>query len=220
MGLPGAAPQAMAAPAAGGTDHALVSGHLAVGYLGRSSVQVGLTGTASGAEVAAPIIGVRYWLNPQLGLDLGLGFGIDSGSTETPAGDADLPSHWAILLHAGVPLALASGRHYTFEIIPEANVGFGSGSAEVAGVDESSSGFALDLGARAGAEIQFGFMGLPELALQGTIGALFSIQSASTTLEAAGGDQESSQSNMLLRTTVNNSPWNIFTSNVAALYYF
>ncbi|HET9958718.1 MAG TPA: hypothetical protein VFQ61_29700 [Polyangiaceae bacterium] len=219
MGLPGAAPQtATATRAAGGTDHSLVVGHLGVGYLGRSQIQVGAPGGPGGsAAVAAPIIGVRYWMDPTLGIDVGLGFGFDGGSNTNAGVDTDQPSHWAFLLHGGVPLALAAGRHYTFEIVPEANVGFGGGSATVNGVDISNKGFMLDLGARVGSEIQFGFMGIPELALQASVGALFATSSASSTPDGGG---KVSQSQTSFRTTVYNSPWAIFSSNVAALYYF
>jgi len=210
MGLPGAAPQtAIAAPAAGGTDHSLVVGHLGFGYLGRPGVAVG----QAAAVVNAPVIGVRYWLDPGMGIDVGIGFGLTSGSTTTAGTSTDNPSAWAFVLHGGVPLALASGRHYTFTIVPEANVGLGGGGTDTV----SNSGFLLDLGARAGAEIQFGFIGLPELALQGSIGAMFQVTSSSSTPD---GGEKTGQSNMSITTTVFNSPWGIFTNSVSALYYF
>lgn len=212
MGLPGATPQvAVAAPAAGGTDHSLMVGRMGFGYLGRATVTVGMPGATS--DVAAPIVGVRYWMNPGMGLDLGVGLGIQGGSND----GGDPPSLWAVALHGGVPLALGGGRFYTFEIVPEANIGFGGGSQSVQGVDVTNHGFALDLGARAGAEIQFGFIGLPELALQGSIGAMFNIASNSGTPD--GGDSVG-QSSYRFGTTVFANPWAVFTNSVAALYYF
>lgn len=210
MGLPGAAPQtAIAAPAAGGTDHSLVVGHLGVGYLGRPGVPVGAAATL----VNAPVIGVRYWLDPGMGIDVGLGFGFQNSSQTTAGTSVDGPSLWAFVLHGGVPLALATGRHYTFEIVPEANIGLGGGSTG----DTNHHGFLLDIGARAGAEIQFGFIGLPELALQGSIGAMLNVASSSSTPD--GGDK-TGQSSLSLNTTVYNSPWGIFTNSLTALYYF
>ena len=82
------------------------------------------------------------------------------------------------------------------------------------------SGFQLDIGARAGAEIHFGFIDIPQLSLQASVGLLFTLQNAKTTVEAPGGDTETTQSATLLRTASFDNPWNIFTSNVAALYYF
>lgn len=210
MGLPGATPQAaVAAPAAGGTDHSLMVGHLGVGYLGRATVNVG-TGGPGQAAVAAPIIGVRYWMDPGMGLDLGVGLGIDGGSDDTP-------SHWALALHGGVPLALASGRHYTFEVVPEANIGFGGGKGTMGDVDTSHKGFMLDLGARAGAEIQFGFIGLPELALQGSVGVMFNMASQSSKPD---GGPKASSSSYRFGSTVFANPWAVFTNSIAALYYF
>ena len=213
MGLPGAAPQtATAAPVAGGTDHSLVVGHLGFGYLGRPGVTVGTTGPGN-APVAAPVVGIRYWFDPGMGLDVGLGFGVNGGSSD----GGDPPSLWAFVLHGGLPLAMASGRHYTFEIIPEANIGLGGGKAQMGMTDVSNKGFLLDLGARVGAEIQFGFIGLPELALQGSIGAMFSLTSQSMTPD---GGTKVSASQTAFNTTVYNSPWGIFTNSVSALYYF
>jgi hypothetical protein len=226
MGLPGGdattttttnatATTTAAAVAPGATDHEGVVGRMAVGYLGRSNIQVGLT-DGGGASLPAPIIGIRYWLDPGMGLDLGLGLALQGGSSETAGVEDDAPTFFGLLLHGGVPLALASGRHYVFEIIPEANIGFGTGSGD----DVDHSGFLLDVGARAGAEVHFGFIGIPELSLQASVGALFSLQSSKTTVDGAGGEVESSESAWAFRTTVQNSPWNIFTSNVAAFYYF
>jgi hypothetical protein len=209
MGLPGATPQATAAVPVGGTDHSLVAGHLGFGYLGRPGVPVGV----AGAVVDAPVIGVRYWFDQSMGLDLGLGLGISGGSAD----GGDPPSLWAFVLHGGVPLALASGRHYTFEIIPEANIGLGGGTTTAGTLETSHKGFMLDLGARAGAEIQFGFIGIPELALQGSIGAMFSLANQSS--EPDGGENVSA-SQTRFNTTVYNSPWAIFTNSVSALYYF
>lgn len=225
MGLPGAEVVAAdppppvyptEAPAAGASDHDAVVGRLAVGYLGRSELQIGAS-AEGGTALSAPVIGVRYWLDPGMGLDLGLGFGLEGGSSKVNDTEVDSPSFWGLILHGGVPLALATGRHYVFEIIPEANVGFGSGSGE----DIDHSGFQLDVGARAGAEIHFGFMGLPELSLQGSVGAYFLLQSRSTTQNSGDpSETETTQSSYAFRTSVYNSPWSIFSSNIAAFYYF
>jgi hypothetical protein len=109
---------------------------------------------------------------------------------------------------------LASAGHFSFQVIPELNLGFGGASQTVGGMDQSVSAFHLDLGARAGAEIHFGFINVPQLSLQGSIGARMNIDSTSNDPGDAG------TSNFSLATTVGDNPWNIFTSNVAALYYF
>jgi len=218
MALPGAAPQAAAV--AGSSDHDSVVGRLAVGYLGRHTLQVGVPGADVDAIVDAPVIGIRYWLSDFLGIDAGIGFGINSSSTDNGMTDVDGPSTKVFLLHGGVPLSLASAGHFSFQIVPELNVGFASVSQDVpvgmTTVETSAGGFHLDVGARAGAEIHFGFINVPQLSLQGSVGARLAMDSTS----ADNGTVETGTSRFTVNTTVGDNPWNIFTSNVAALYYF
>lgn len=237
MALPGAAPAAAAAP--GNTDHDAVIGRLAVGYLGRRSMVIGTTsappasgdpGDARGTiPMDAPIVGIRYWIDQMLGLDLGVGLSISGGSAEVSPGvpgvptSVDLQGYTVFMAHAGVPLALASGRHYSFQIIPEANLGIASSSIELAGVETRFNGLHLDIGARAGAEIQFGFIDIPELSLQAGVGLLFAMDNTSGTTDATAASPAETSfdvSTNRFGTTVGDNPWNIFTSNIAALYYF
>lgn len=235
MSLPGAAP---ATATAGTSDHDQMVGRLAVGYLGRSTIGAGsVLGPDFGFDDPvyavtgeAPVVGVRYWLNRTLGLDLGVGIGILSSSGEVEVGgtavDADLGSFSGFILHGGVPLALASAGHFTFEIVPEVNVGFASAKVDPNGDGEgevSMSGFHLDLGARAGSEIHFGFIGIPQLSLQGSVGLALALDSGKTTDSTpADGepDSEFSTRQTAFQTTFHNNPWDFFTANVAALYYF
>jgi hypothetical protein len=229
------------------TDHEKVVGRFAIGYLGVTEVPlptigavptvtqgqpVGFpTGNNLGATVSAPVIGARYWLTPRFGIDGGIGFGWSTGSDESVQGNTttttDRSGRFGFLLHGGVPIALVSGKHYTFEVIPEFNVGFGTTSAAAtvppgapntvsAGPNASASGFRLDIGARAGAEIHFGFIGVPQLALQATVGLNF--QTASASVKREGNSQSTSTTG--LGTTVQADPWALFTKNIAALYYF
>lgn len=238
MTLPGAAPAAQAA--AGDSDHDAVVGSLGIGFLGARTVGVGcvaagiggpcapLAGLPAGTPVAAglqaidaPVIGLRYWIDQTIGIDAGVGVAIGNGSLSVPApvGDVPQPSFSAFLIHAGLPLSLASSSHYSFQLVPEVNVGFSSWSQDVPTTQGfSGSGFHFDVGARAGAEIHFGFMGLPKLALQGTIGLLFRTDST-TSKDKTTGDQVKASSTGF-QTTLQNAPWDIFITNVAALYYF
>ena len=214
MALPGAAPAAAAV--AGSSDHDAVVGRLAVGYLGRNGVAIpGLpAGAGAAVVIPAPVIGVRYWISDMLGIDAGLGFGLTSGSNTAAGMSTDIPGWHLFMIHGGVPLSLASAGHFSFQIVPELNLGFAGSSATVAGMDVSTSAFHLDIGARAGAEIHFGFINVPQLSLQGSVGLRMNMDSTSL----KPGDNGSS--NFSLATTVGDNPWNIFTSNVAALYYF
>ncbi len=213
-----------AAPAAGTSDHDAVVGHLAVGFLGRASIPI-----YGNPALPVPVVGVRYWLDPMVGLDLGLGLWLGGTSTTPAAGAPSVsgPKTSAFILHAGVPLALASAKHFTFEIIPEANFGYGQITQDAAlggatGITKQT-GTHLDIGARAGAEIHFGFMGLPQLSLLGTVGLRFDYDKLgqdNTPPAPGSASVHASMSDWNLRTSVYDSPWNIFIANVGALYYF
>ncbi|MCC6217789.1 MAG: hypothetical protein IT376_23220 [Polyangiaceae bacterium] len=236
-----ALPPGGAQGAQGGSDHEAMVGRFAVGYLGRAGVPIWAgplnpanvgTGTTLIGEVSAPVVGIRYWLDPMLGLDVGLGFAsVGGGSVETESGSVtttvDLASTTAFLLHGGVPLSLASSRHFSFQVVPELNVGFSSRTEEDpappqgTGQKREYGGFGIDLGARAGAEVHFGFMGIPELSLQGSVGVFFASRSASVTVSQPNTPETNlNASTTDITTTVGSNPWNIFTSNVSALYYF
>ena len=224
---PAAAPAAPATVHDETPDHDKFVGHFAVGYMGVNALPIG-GGTPQNPTLAtlnAPVIGVRYWLQQMVGLDLGLGFASSSGSTETSNGmmstTADNPSNLGFALHAGVPLALARAHHLTFEVVPEANVGFTSGTIKSAAVmnpppDISLSGFRLDVGGRVGAEIHFGFIGIPQLSLEGSVGLYVRRNAAKVKQDVNSG----SIGTWNIGTTVGSDPWALFTNNISALYYF
>jgi hypothetical protein len=212
------------------SDHEKVVGHFGVGYLGVSDLPIAAAGGGIPARgsVSAPVIGVRYWLNEKLGLDLGLGFAMSTGSTElAPAGAAstttDLGSRFGLALHGGVPLVFAHQKHFTFLLIPELNVGFTNQSNETgqgaATVKTTLSGFRLDLGARIGSEIHFGFIGIPQLALQATVGAYVKREAWKATSEVSGNSSSASQGATAFGTSVQSDPWALFTNNISAIYY-
>jgi hypothetical protein len=222
-------PMVAAAPAhdAAESDHDSVVGSLAIGYLGRRSLLIGGApdldeGEFPTEEVSAPVIGIRYWLNDMIGIDAGLGFLWSGGSVEVDTGagsdESDVQGYTAFILHAGVPISLADTGHFSFQIVPEANVGIASSTIEGTGdePDTDLDGFHLDIGARAGAEIHFGFIDVPQLSLQGSIGARFAYDKVGVEVGPASIDRSTHS----FGTNVGDNPWNIFTSNVAALYYF
>lgn len=217
-----AAPQAAAANE--GPDHDRFVGRFAVGYFGISQIPLA-TEDGGSDPVSAPAIGVRYWLSPKLGLDLGLGFVIAGGSSEvdngvTDAETTDDPTTKGLLIHAGLPIALSCGEHFCFEVIPELNFGFASatveGDADLDEEDLDLSGNRLELGARVGAEIHFGFIGIPELSLVGSVGLHYRRDSIS----GERGDASGSRTTWALATTAHEDPWALFTNNISALYYF
>lgn len=199
----------------GPTDHSLFVGDFAIGFLGVQSI--GIANAAGGIDqVNAPVIGGRYWLDEGMGIDAGLGFVFASSSAETGDTSVDNPQPAAFILHGGVPFALATSQYFVFELIPELNVGFAGNTVNDG--DLKLRGFRLDIGARAGAEVHFGFIDIPQLSLQAGIGLNLAYTSVSATDETT--DTETSVSTTSFGTTVGNDPWDIFTSSISALYYF
>ncbi len=220
----------VAAPAAddGTLDQERFIGHFGVTYFGVAQVPIATGLAQSGGSstiINTPIIGARYWVQRSMGIDVGLGFGLFSGGADaTTSGvtqSQDRPGTFAMAVHAGLPLVLGRGKHYAFELIPEANFGFATGSLKGAGGngDTSISGSRIDLGGRVGAEIFFGFIGIPELALQASVG-LFLHRTAFKASQDTLTSQSSSSSQMSIGTTVQADPWAIFANNISATYYF
>jgi hypothetical protein len=224
MTLPGAGAPAAGA-AQGESDHDAVVGRFGVGYLGASEVAFGNTGPGDVPTVSAPVIGLRYWIDQMIGLDAGLGFSSTGGSFNDGNTTTDDAATTAVLIHAGLPLALAGSGHFSFQIVPELNIGVsqrnqkdpaGPGSGEI-----KTSGTTIAVGARAGAEVHFGFMGIPQLSLQGSVGVGFRQDTGKVeTVPPAGASTVTERKSTRFATTVGDKPWDIFTGNIAALYYF
>ncbi len=213
---------------AGDTDHGAAVGHLGVGWYGLGSVPLGAAGGGPSITVSAPAVGVRYWLSEGVGLDVALGFGYSStgGTVDTPDAVTDVPgsSGFALTVHGGLPLSVYQGKHYSFQIVPELDLGFGSGTVfgDTPDNDQELGAFFFQIGARAGAELHFGFIGVPQLALQATVG--LSVAYVSGTLENNFGDPRgstiTSTNGFQLGTTVQDEPWDIFAGSLRAIYYW
>jgi hypothetical protein len=206
-----------------GSAHEAVVGRFGVGWLGTTDVPVGPAipnASAMGTTpIAAPTVGLRYWLSSMLGIDAGIGFFTTSSATRLESGSAtttDGPTRTAFVFHAGVPISLADVGNFAFRVIPEINVGIGSGKGTTTNAAAELSGFVLQGGVRAGAEIFFGFIGLPHLSLEGSVGAFLS--SSTGKLSADGGSTRFSS--LVFSTTSVAQPWDIFRRDIAARYYF
>jgi hypothetical protein len=182
----------------------------AIGYTGVSQVATG-AGT-----LTVPGIGVRYWASPTLGIDFGVGFGWLGGSTESPGMSQDKDNVYGFLVQGGLPLAISTHRHVSFQLIPFVTFAHGQTSTGGTGASTDFSGNRVEVGARSGFELFFGFIGIPELSLSATVGVQFERHSTSTT----SGGLTMSDTTMRITTTVQNNPWDIFAGNVAARYYF
>ncbi|HMA92999.1 MAG TPA: hypothetical protein VKP30_09950 [Polyangiaceae bacterium] len=228
-------PQLEAATTASESDHAAVVRHYAVGYLGFTNIPFGaladLTLTepveGSGRLARAPVVGLRYWATPQWGIDVGVGFSIGGGSQDASSTmgmgvssstrDALLPRGAAA--HLGAPVAVKARKHYVFEVIPELNLGYAALTIanESRGAESVHSGIHLDAGMRAGAEIHFGFLGIPELSLTGSVGVRLDVNYLKT--EDRSSKTAVTDTRAVLRSTLGSEPWDLFTGSVSAFYY-
>ncbi|HSC87368.1 MAG TPA: hypothetical protein VLC09_08875 [Polyangiaceae bacterium] len=207
-------------------DHQRVVGHLGVGLLGATTALT-LNPDMSTNTVLLPTIGARYWLSERLGVEAGVGLWHQSGddNQSSQAAGFDTPTLWAYALHVGVPFVFFHDKHYKFLVQPEANFVASTGRTNddpnTAGDQGlSSASWGLDLGARAGAEVHFGFIGIPMLSLQGSVGLAYSLRQATVESVQNGRIVESAVTRHTFGTAHYNDPWDLFTSSIAALYYF
>ncbi len=225
-----APPRTVAAVEEAPTDHQGVVGHWGVTYFDITDLPIAAIPTFTGTTVTglsqnnvpAPVVGVRYWLNRRIGIDGGLGLGMTDGSDETVAGGTDTTTNktstTGVAFHAGLPVALGWGKHYTFLVVPNTTLGFTTASYTPPGSTNniSLSGFLWDIGARIGAEIHFGFIGIPQLALQASVGLSF----RRTVYKASIGGNSASDGTNAFGTNVQANPWSIFNDTISATYYF
>jgi hypothetical protein len=216
---PQAAPSSFSSEAApsGGSDHEAMVGNLGFGYFGMSSVPIGSFDQPQRNTIPAWTLGVRYWVSELVGIDAGLGLGLVSRSHDPdangPAGDG---TDFGFTLHGGVPLALAYSQHFVLELIPEINFGVGTGDYK----DQQNnnidlSGILFEFGGRVGGEIHFGFIDIPQLALQGTLGLHFRYESRTVSV----GNADATREVIRFGTPVGNHPWEFFSTSIGIVYY-
>jgi hypothetical protein len=185
----------------------------AIGYAGMSQVPVG---SPIVQNITAPAIGVRYWASPRIGIDFAVGFSWAGGSVDAGGMVTDKDSVSGFLVQAGVPFALSTHRHVSFQVIPYVAFAQGQTTSGTGTAAIDFSGLRFDVGARSGLELFFGFIGIPELSLSATVGLQLEVRRYK--FEAADVRQYDTTAG--LSTTVQNNPWDIFAGNVAARYYF
>lgn len=221
------------------TDHQVVTGHWGLRYFGATPLaSLAATGTGA-ASSSVQTIGARYWLNGGLGIEAGLALGFSSGSTTstvstggmTTTTSSDVPNFFGIGVQIGLPIMLAEAKHVAIHLDPYLALHYGhsaitTGDASMTN-DRSLNAFQLLLGANATAELQFGFLGVPQLGLQASIG--FGIQfrnnSLTETVTRNSGprtDTTTSQSSFGLGTTVGPGYGlaDIISGSLSAVWYF
>jgi hypothetical protein len=187
------------------------------------------TGGAPPLPLTVYTIGVRHWTTQPLagfrnwGFDLGVGLAFSRSSVTQPQTGtlvtSDGPKVSGFGLHAGLPLAVAHHRHVTFELVPEVDLIWAGETLppQTAGGDTTKySGWSLRFGARAGFEVFFGFIGIPQLAIEASLGAAVTYDSVSSVT----GPIERSSRTWGVATLRGTEPWSIFTGSVAAMYHF
>ncbi len=211
-------------PSDGRSDHSRMVGHLAVGWMGITDVPIGSQagGGFDLGSVTTPAIGIRYWLADLVGIDIGIGLGFSGGNVESGSNSVPIDNAFGMLIHGGVPLAIFHTQHYTFLIVPEVNLGFSTGTAYGADpdFDRARSGFLFGIGGRLGTEIHFGFMNIPNLSLQASVGLYFNYTTAGLGGNRIGSVDRVGVNGYSLGTTVMGEPWDIFLGSLQALYYF
>lgn len=188
---------------------------------------------ASGGADPLPLtvytIGLRHWTKRPLGpfrnwgWDAGVGLVFRRSSVTSPQAGVlesdDGPALSGYGLHLGLPLAVTHHRHATFELVPELDVIYAKEkipALDAGGDSTEYQGWSARLGAKAGFEIYFGFVGLPQLAIEASLGASLSYDSVKTTV----GPIERSTRTWGIQTLRGNEPWSVFTGSVAAMYHF
>ena len=198
-------------------------GFLGTGSVLKAAVDQG-TFTQPTLRTTVPLLGVRWWTPwRRLGLEVGVGVMVSGSHNDLPtqlmpAGDG--PATTEFLFHFSAPVVLGSTQHVIVFIAPEARAGFsrfqpdGSG----AGVVTAST---LDFSLKGGVEIFFSFIGLPNLSIEAGVraGVVHELRATVTTLPLEG-DRVSTSSETRFATTLVANPWDLFTSTLAARYYF
>jgi len=223
----------------GPTDHSVVVNRLALRYFGASQLPtLSIMGMNPGAGTPATLqtVGLRYWMSNTFALEGGLSFGFQSASStttqrtgsSTTTTTEDAPNFFGLGLHIGAPILIAEAKHLIIHLAPFASLAFGNSSITTGENDNvrdiSANAFQLRLGANLAAEIQFGFIGLPQLGLQAQIGAALQVNSFSALAELRrnGDSVEVSQSNFGIGTTLGPSYGlaDIINGSISAVYYF
>lgn len=221
------------------TDHSVVTGHLALRYFGTTSVPaLSFTGgmVGGGGSQSLHTVGVRYWLNGSLGLEGGLTLGFASGGNTqttqtggmTTTVSNDNPNFFGIGVHAGLPIMLAEAKHVSIYLTPYVDLIYGTSSITTGSgmgtTDNSLGAFSFRLGANAAAELQFGFLGVPQLGLiaQFGFGVDFTSVSGKTVVLSSNDTTTTSTSAFRLGTTLGPSYGlaDIITGSISAVWYF
>ena len=204
---------------------------------GQSIVNTTDPGAENPPSATLQTIGVRYWLNSSLALEGGLALGIGTGSvsrtmpaaTQNATNSADTPNYFGIGLHAGMPITLAESKHVAIHLVPYVGFYYAQSAIQVSPDtmstnDQTSSTALFHLGANAQAELQFGFLGIPQLGLlaQFGLGMRYFSQANRSIVNPGNRETSTTGSGFGISTTVgpNYSLAEILSGSISAVWYF
>lgn len=149
-------------------DHEKFAGHLSIGFLGLNSLPF----NSAPDTLNAPVVGMRFWINKEVGVPINLGFASASANgqplqgglfgataTLTNAGDEkrfDPPV--GLPVPAGIPIAFALSHHYAFQGTPNGADLRVDVSTKITAKPAPPCPADLAISAKRGAEIFFGFL--------------------------------------------------------------
>ncbi len=212
------------------TDHEANRLRVGAGYFGRFDVPLGNPGVrAAGPVQPTHQVGIRYWFRRKLALEFAVGGYVQSGSPKTFAWSARF----------ALPVALLIEKHLTLYLAP--TVGYGQAAETVRGEkvvspitglertppDAQHTGLRVTAGARLGAELHFGFLGMQRLSLIAAVGldasyvrGVSTAAGPATTKDPDPKAVETRATSLGVRTMFSDDPWASFLGNVAIVGYF
>lgn len=207
-------------------------GSIGFGFLGTTSIlrsvpTVGLdptTGrpTSVSQYATVPMLGIRYWpVRYRIGMELGVGFMFSSAAAAmngTPVGQTNDSTEF--VGHLSLPIALGSTEHIIFFVAPEFRAGHSSAKSS-GGSGTPDFAWSFDASLKGGVEIFFSFIGLDNLSVEAgvRVGVMHEFRSATVSSPL---QPETFNTTSLTRfaTSLVANPWELFTSTLAARYYF
>ena len=210
-------------------------GRFGFGFLGTAPVLQAsddLTSSSFGPPTAAPFVrvmvpmlGVRWWTPvSRLGLEVGLGAMVSSAGAELPlANGSDIqtgPTTTELLFSVSAPIVLGSTEHTLIFLAPELRLGRSTKST--GDMTRPLLSMTWEASLRAGVEIFFSFIGLPNLSLEAGVraGLTHELRTFTSSAPLGGMEREGRRTLTRFTTSLVANPWDLFTSTLSARYYF
>lgn len=202
-------------------------GSVGFGFLGTTTVaQARLSSPSMETRpvfttTTVPLLGVRWWTpNPRIGFEVGFGAMVTTYDGTEQQVIAATPTTAEFAWHASLPIVLGSTEHVIFFVAPELRVGHSTWTVKNE-VGTPPNGWTIEASAKGGVEIFFSFIGLDNLSVEAGIraGVTHQVRTSYTT-SPLQPETASTISQTRFSTNLVANPWDLFTSTLAARYYF